>query len=98
MISFSSTLINLNFSAKFLIKLGLLEYPTLSKILELSAPPTEKETRNKALEYFIHDFKNKYSHEYDAATITIAFLPCSKSGVYAKPSECFINSDCAIMG
>ncbi|RIA98236.1 hypothetical protein C1645_750373 [Glomus cerebriforme] len=83
--------------AKFLINLGLLQYPTLSKILKLSAPPTEKEIRNKALKSFIDNFE-KYSHEYDPATIAIEFLPCFKPDVYAKPSECFINSDCAKMG
>ena len=94
---FLSILITLNFSAKFLINLGLLQYPTLSKILKLSAPPTEKEIRNKALESFIDNFE-KYSHKYDPATIAIEFLPCFKPYVYAKPSECFINSDCAKMG
>lgn len=91
------TLINLNFSAKFLIRLGLQDYPSLLKILELSTPPTEIEIRNKSLEYFIKNFEKKYSHEYDVATINFAFLPCSKSGVYAKPSECFINSHCEVM-
>uniref|UniRef100_U9UAW9 Sacsin/Nov domain-containing protein n=1 Tax=Rhizophagus irregularis (strain DAOM 181602 / DAOM 197198 / MUCL 43194) TaxID=747089 RepID=U9UAW9_RHIID len=84
--------------AKLLFELGLLKYPTLSKILELSAPPTEKGIRNNALEYFIKNFEDKYSDKYYAATIEIEFLPCSKSGVYAKPSECFINPDCEIMG
>lgn len=88
----------MNFLAKLLFELGLLKYPTLSKILELSAPPTEKGIRNNALEYFIKNFEDKYSDKYYAATIEIEFLPCSKSGVYAKPSECFINPDCEIMG
>ncbi|CAI2188896.1 2664_t:CDS:2, partial [Funneliformis geosporum] len=80
--------------AKFLIKLGLMEYPTFSKVLELLA---ENEIRDKAFEYFIKNFENKYIDKYKAVEINIAFLPCSEQDIYAKPSECFINPDCAVM-
>ncbi|CAG8483552.1 3154_t:CDS:10 [Funneliformis caledonium] len=84
--------------AKFLIKLGLMEYPTLSKILVLCTPSSEREIRYKALEYFIKNFENKYFDEYQADEINISFLPCSEQDRYAKPSECYINPDCAVMG
>ena len=73
----------------------MLEYPNLEKILELSTQP---KICNKALKYFIDNFDDKYSDGYNADAINIAFLPCSEQDIYAKPSECFINSDCAVMG
>ncbi|PKC14058.1 hypothetical protein RhiirA5_269102 [Rhizophagus irregularis] len=82
---------------KFLIELGLREYPTLKKILELAAPPTDPKIRSKALKYFIENFKEKYSKDYNPSEINIAFLPCSDTTIFAKPSECFINPDCMIM-
>ncbi|RIA91695.1 hypothetical protein C1645_692396 [Glomus cerebriforme] len=82
---------------KFLIELGLQEYPTLRKILELAAPPTDLKIRSKALKYFIENFKEKYSKVYNSSEINIAFLPCSDPSIYAKPSECFINPECMVM-
>ncbi|GES75226.1 hypothetical protein GLOIN_2v1492674 [Rhizophagus clarus] len=83
---------------KFLIELGIREYPTLQKILELAAPPTDPEIRKKALKYFITNFDEKYFSNYNWAEVKVAFLPCSVQGIYAKPSECFINPKCSIMG
>ncbi|PKY19450.1 hypothetical protein RhiirB3_432504 [Rhizophagus irregularis] len=83
---------------KFLIKLGLREYPTLEKILELAAPPTDLKIREKALKYFIDNFDKNYFNSYRSSpVVNIAFLPCSEPDVYAKPSECFINPECEIM-
>ncbi|RIA81211.1 hypothetical protein C1645_837362 [Glomus cerebriforme] len=82
---------------KFLIDLGLQEYPTLQKILELTAPPTDPKIRDKAFKYLIDNFKERYSESYKSAEINIAFLPCSNSNIYAKPSECFINPECMTM-
>lgn len=78
--------------------MGIREYPTLHKILELAAPPTDPEIRKKALKYFITNFDEKYSSDYNPAAVNVAFLPCSIQGIYAKPSECFINPKCSIMG
>jgi len=81
--------------------LGLREYPTLLKILSLAAPRTlwsfGSLIRDKALDYFISNFEEKYSEDYDSAKVEIAFLPCEDINVYAKPSECFINPECKIM-
>jgi hypothetical protein len=77
--------------------LGIQQYPTLTKILELAAPPTDPEIRHKALRYFINDFERKYSRNYNPAEINIAFLPCLDD-TYAIPYECFINPECTVMG
>ncbi|CAG8463812.1 12087_t:CDS:10 [Funneliformis caledonium] len=82
---------------KLLIDLGLREYPTLQKIIELAAPPTDPNIREKALKYFIDNFKEKYSKEYKPSDVKVAFLPCSSPNIYAKPTECFINIECTIM-
>ncbi|CAG8648279.1 9359_t:CDS:2, partial [Funneliformis caledonium] len=82
--------------AKFLIRVGLQEHPSLEKILELSASP--REDCKKALKFFIDNFDDKYSIDYKADAINIAFLPCSEHSSYAKPSECFVKPDCAVMG
>ncbi|PKY20923.1 hypothetical protein RhiirB3_470054 [Rhizophagus irregularis] len=81
---------------KFIIGLGLQEYPTLMKILELAANHSNLKIRSKALRYFINNFEEKYSGDYDPQ-VDIAFLPCSNRGTYAKPSECYISSECTIM-
>ena len=73
------------------------EYPTLKKILELATPPTDPKIRSKALKYFIENFKEKYSKNYNPSEINIALLPCLDPSIYAKPSECFINPECTIM-
>ncbi|GES82823.1 hypothetical protein GLOIN_2v1661590 [Rhizophagus clarus] len=82
---------------KFLIELGLREYPALKKILELAAPPTDPKIRGKALKYFIENFKEKYSKNYNPSEINIAFLPCSDPTIFEKPTGCYINPDCMIM-
>ncbi|CAB4474438.1 hypothetical protein RhiirA5_500084 [Rhizophagus irregularis] len=82
---------------KFLILLGLQEYPKLGKILELAAPSTDSKIRSEALKYFIDNFGDKYFKDYDPAKVGVAFLPCSDPEIYAKPSECFINPECKIM-
>jgi len=87
----------LNFSAKFLIKLDLREYPNLSKILKLFALSTEREICNKTLNYFINNFEKNYFNEYKIVIITNAFLSYAKPSIYAKLSEYYINSDCVIM-
>ncbi|RIA98330.1 hypothetical protein C1645_140577 [Glomus cerebriforme] len=81
---------------KFLIGLGLLEYPTLKNILELAASHPNLKIRNKALKYFMDNFEVKYSKNY-APQIDIAFLPCLSTGTYARPSECYINTNCVSM-
>ncbi|GBB83155.1 hypothetical protein RclHR1_00010037 [Rhizophagus clarus] len=81
---------------KFIIGLGLQEHPTLMKILELAAYHQSRKIRGKALRYFINNFEEKYSEDYDPQ-VNIAFLPCSNRDTYAKPSECYINSECTVM-
>ncbi|GBB83181.1 hypothetical protein RclHR1_00010063 [Rhizophagus clarus] len=82
---------------KFLIKLGLQKYPKLETILNLSAPPTDPKIRKMAFNYFNDNFYKSYNDDYKPETINIAFLPC-KSNTYARPSECFINDRCMLMG
>ncbi|CAI2169488.1 1796_t:CDS:2 [Funneliformis geosporum] len=83
---------------KFLIELGLREFPTLKTILELAASSsTDPEIREKALKYFIDNFNEKYSKCYDKSRVYVAFLPCMEPGSYAKPLDCFINTECKIM-
>ncbi|GBB83189.1 hypothetical protein RclHR1_00010071 [Rhizophagus clarus] len=71
--------------------------PNLETILELAAPPTDPKIREMALKYFIEQFDKNYLEDYNSAEVNIAFLPCSNSNTYAKPSECFINDRCMIM-
>ncbi|PKC61018.1 hypothetical protein RhiirA1_488641 [Rhizophagus irregularis] len=82
---------------KFLIDLGIQQFPTLRKILELAAPPSDSEIRCKALRYFIINFERIYSRNYRAAEINVEFLPCLND-TYAIPLECFINPECTVMG
>ncbi|PKY51815.1 hypothetical protein RhiirA4_494733 [Rhizophagus irregularis] len=81
---------------KFLIELGLQEYPKLETILRLVSHSTNPKIRELALKYFIDNF-DKYSVNYKPEEINIAFLPCSTFNTYAKPSECFTNDRCMIM-
>ncbi|RIA98304.1 hypothetical protein C1645_812855 [Glomus cerebriforme] len=81
---------------KFIIGLGLQEYPTLKAILELAAFHSNLKIRSKALKYFIDNFEDKYSKDYDPH-VNIAFLPCLNPGIYVKPSECHINVECTTM-
>ncbi|CAG8454354.1 3405_t:CDS:10 [Acaulospora morrowiae] len=84
--------------AKFLIDLGLNEHPSLNNILCLASPTTALLFREKALKYFVENFKNKYSQYYDANSVDFKFLPCMEQDVYADPSECFSNAECNVMG
>jgi len=77
--------------------LGLQEFPTLEKILELATPSPDSKIYSKALKYFIDNFEEKFSNSYNSAEVNVAFLPCSDSDIYAKPSECFTNPECKIM-
>ncbi|PKY20927.1 hypothetical protein RhiirB3_524661 [Rhizophagus irregularis] len=79
---------------KFLIELGLQEYPKLQKILELIVPPTPSKIRMKAFKYLNDNFKDRYSKDYKPTEINVTFLPCRKRYVYATPTNCYINSDC----
>ncbi|CAG8547747.1 9553_t:CDS:10, partial [Scutellospora calospora] len=84
--------------AKFIIRLGLQEYPSLQTILNLAATNRSLNLREKALSYFINNFREKYSKTYIPSSIQEKFLPCIGVGIYAKPSECYSNPDCAKMG
>jgi len=53
--------------------------------------------RDKAFKYFIDNFNDKYSKDYDPNQIDIAFIPCSDPNIYAIPSEVFIDPECTIM-
>ncbi|CAG8625260.1 16108_t:CDS:10 [Gigaspora margarita] len=83
---------------KFIMSLGLQEYPSLPTILQLAAPTTPLVLREKALNYFIKNLKEKYSDVYDPNSVPISFLPCIDPYVYVKPSECYWNRDCVKMG
>ncbi|PKY44256.1 hypothetical protein RhiirA4_541705 [Rhizophagus irregularis] len=80
----------------FLIELGLREFPELQKILKLLTPQKDPQIRAKAFKYFALNFKERYSKDYKSTEINVAFLLCS-SGVYAKPTECYINPECMKM-
>ncbi|CAG8597455.1 8335_t:CDS:2, partial [Racocetra persica] len=84
--------------AKFIIGLGLQEYPSLQTILQLAEQAQPIELREKALKYFIKNFKEKYSEMYKPDSIQIKFLPCINANIYAKPSECYSSPDCVKMG
>ncbi|CAB4394655.1 unnamed protein product [Rhizophagus irregularis] len=81
---------------KFLIELGLRKHPNLETIIKLAAPPTDPKIRELALKYFIDNF-DIYSQFYKPEVVNIAFLPCSNSDTYAKPSECYADDKCMIM-
>jgi hypothetical protein len=76
---------------------GLREYPRLQKILELVTPPTDPRIRTKAFKYLTDNFIDRYSKDYKPTEINIAFLPCMRKYVYAKPTECYTNPECMIM-
>ncbi|CAJ0854284.1 11473_t:CDS:10 [Entrophospora sp. SA101] len=80
---------------KFILKLGLREYPPLDEILKLAS---NSPIRQKAFEYFLDNFRDKYAKDYDARSINVPFLPCMDPNVYSEPSKCFFNPECAIMG
>lgn len=84
------------FVGTFLIELGLREFPELQKILKLLTPQKDPQIRAKAFKYFALNFKERYSKDYKSTEINVAFLLCS-SGVYAKPTECYINPECMKM-
>ncbi|GBB83136.1 hypothetical protein RclHR1_00010018 [Rhizophagus clarus] len=81
----------------FLIELGLREYPRLQKILELVVPPTDPKIRMKAFKYLTDNFNERYSKNYKSTEVNVAFIPCRRSNVYAKPTECYINPECMKM-
>ncbi|CAG8487774.1 11108_t:CDS:2 [Dentiscutata heterogama] len=83
--------------AKFIIELGLQEYPSIQTILQLAEQSQPLELREKALQNFIKNFKEKYSEKYNSNLIQIKFLPCINN-IYAKPSECYSNPRCMKMG
>ncbi|CAG8538686.1 7915_t:CDS:10, partial [Acaulospora colombiana] len=83
--------------AKFLLSLGLQEYPPLTIILQLASPNSEPNIRKEALKYFINNFKDKYSSKYNAREIKIPFLQCTDPNVFETPLGCFSNPDCTIM-
>ncbi|CAJ0836131.1 4791_t:CDS:10 [Entrophospora sp. SA101] len=79
-------------------KLGLRDFPPIDVILQLASSTTPLPVRQKALKYFIENFKEKYSKDYKPELVKFAFLPCSADpNVYATPSECYSNPECAIM-
>ncbi|CAG8703351.1 13798_t:CDS:10, partial [Dentiscutata erythropus] len=84
--------------AKLIIGLGLQEYPSLQTILQLAEQSQPFELREKALKYFIKNFKEKYSEKYESNSIQIKFLPCIDPNIYAKPSECYSSPYCVKMG
>ncbi|CAG8503836.1 22860_t:CDS:2, partial [Dentiscutata erythropus] len=83
---------------KFIISLGLQEYPSLQTILNLAATNQCLNLREKALLYLVKNLKEKYSITYNPTLIQMKFLPCSNSDNYAKPSECYSDPNCAKMG
>ncbi|CAG8661370.1 22740_t:CDS:10 [Gigaspora margarita] len=83
--------------AKFIIGLGLQEYPSIQTIFQLAEQSQPLELREKALQYFIKNFKEKYFKIYNANLVHIKFLPCIND-IYAKPSECYSNPHCTKMG
>ncbi|KAF9202020.1 hypothetical protein BGZ49_007791 [Haplosporangium sp. Z 27] len=82
--------------SKLLLELGLLTHPSLSDLLALAAPPSEKDIQAKALQYLIENFKTLYVSQYNPANIKVAFLPTT-SGELSTPEECFSNPSCSIM-
>ncbi|KAG9304270.1 hypothetical protein G9A89_019832 [Geosiphon pyriformis] len=83
--------------AKFLLDLGLLTNPPLKTVLSLASPPSSPEIRSKALHYFLEKLKDKYATIYNPG-VDFPFLPCINKQEYAKPSECFADPACMIMG
>ncbi|CAH1760147.1 970_t:CDS:10 [Entrophospora sp. SA101] len=80
------------------LALGLRDFPPIDVILQLASSTTPLPVRQKALKYFIENFKEKYSKDYKPELVKFAFLPCSADpNVYATPSECYSNPECAIM-
>ncbi|CAG8599070.1 18033_t:CDS:2, partial [Acaulospora morrowiae] len=94
MISWSGTWSNYNKDAKFLYMLGLREYPPIDVILQLASSKSERSLREKALNYFLKNFREKYSSDYKPDNINVAFLPCTEPDVYETPLGCFYDPGC----
>ncbi|CAJ0904717.1 4399_t:CDS:10 [Entrophospora sp. SA101] len=82
---------------KFISSLDLRKYPPLDVILQLASSNTELSIRQKALCYFIENFKARYYKDYNANMVNLAFLPCTDTNVYATPTNCYTNPECEIM-
>ncbi|KAI5854877.1 hypothetical protein BZA05DRAFT_392841 [Tricharina praecox] len=84
--------------AAFLLKLGLRKYPAEETIIRLAAS-ADKKLREKAMRYFTDYFHdNDYNTNYISIT-PVSFLPLQNdSEKLVRPTECYANSECGIMG
>ena len=83
--------------AKFLTRIGLQTDLSLDEILELCANGTEKQ-KTAALLYFLENFDRVYAKIYRGGACSHAFVPTTDPNVFAKPSECFYDKSCTVMG
>ena len=78
--------------AEFLFDLGLRRYPPTEVILGTAAK--DKPQRTVALDYFLDNYRQKYTDYTAAAYANVAFVPAICGGKkLAKPLEVFSNPD-----
>lgn len=84
--------------AVFLFSLGLMKYPREDTVVQLAAS-SDKKLREKAMRYFTDYFHdNAYDSNY-VSMVPTAFLPVQNDKEkLVKPTQCFSNPECAIMG
>ncbi|KAF9976136.1 hypothetical protein BGZ73_009111 [Actinomortierella ambigua] len=81
-----------------LLKLGLMDHPTLDTLVKLISESTDKAFRKKALGYMLENFKTYYAPNYHAALITTPFLPTTNPDVLETPARCYSDPACSVMG
>ncbi|KAI8054684.1 hypothetical protein BDF22DRAFT_654812 [Syncephalis plumigaleata] len=83
---------------KLLVHLGLRTYPPLNDLLAIAADSDDVKSK-LALTFLTGNFNSYYKDSYHASKIKLALLPCvGTENTRARPSECFTNASCAIMG
>ncbi|KAI5849605.1 hypothetical protein DFP73DRAFT_541210 [Morchella snyderi] len=89
--------------AKFLSSLGLKRYPGVQEVLQIAGNKEDAALREAALSYFIFNYHLNSYHTFNAAGVTIPFLPLNdskgeKGPRLVTPWQCFSNPKAAIMG
>eukprot|EP00158_Paraphelidium_tribonemae_P010002 Partr_v1_DN29026_c1_g3_i5_m58732 putative HATPase_c domain protein len=82
---------------RFLIRIGLQSAVSLPELL-VACSEGSPARRKLALLYFVNHFDILYRSQYQPATIETAFIPCNKPDLYCRPSECFSDPGCAVLG
>lgn len=86
---------------KFLLSLGLREFPSYLELVNLIVNASQKQDfslRNHAFKYIIDNNHRKGYDNDDHSSIRLPFLPLQNSTTLGVPSNCFTNDRVAILG